>query len=141
MIGTEVCRLVVKACSGKDGKILMAQSEALAAAYRLAKTAVGPDDVPKPNDEDYQDVAINLGGVGTLYLNCHEENCPHTRECALHITAGEFRSEGGMTPFIRPKDGSFQCSKASDPTRSGSLVWHDGQLIGMEAYHESLGWH
>jgi hypothetical protein len=39
-----------------------------------------------------------------LYANtieCLSEDCPLRKECANHYTAGDFRSEGGMTPALR----------------------------------------
>lgn len=45
------------------------------------------------------------------YIACKEE-CPHSKECANHDTAGDFRSEDGMTPNITLDDNDeLQCDK------------------------------
>lgn len=45
---------------------------------------------------------MKLRVATTHFICCHAEasECPHTRECANHATAGDFRSEGGPTPKL-----------------------------------------
>ena len=40
-----------------------------------------------------------------------EEECHLSRECANHTTAGDFRSEDGMTPDLIQRDGQWLCTK------------------------------
>lgn len=58
-------------------------------------------------------------------VECHEDDtsCPFTRECANHCTAGDFRSESGMTPNLRLAEFSspnqWYCSKQPDDDGAG----------------------
>jgi hypothetical protein len=50
------------------------------------------------------------GGIG-----CLSEQCAYTRTCANHVTAGDYRSEGGFSPEIRQEDDKFFCDTADRP--------------------------
>lgn len=55
------------------------------------------------------------GGIG-----CLSETCPYNRECANHVTAGDFRSEDGFTPLLIELHGEYFCSSYDgklDPNR------------------------
>lgn len=53
------------------------------------------------------------------FPECQERDtsCMFTRDCANHCSAGDFRTEGGMTPDLRKTDKGWECSK--DPLDEG----------------------
>jgi len=47
-----------------------------------------------------------------LCCNIPIESCPLWQECCCHVTAGEFRAEGGMEPgAYAASDGKWYCTK------------------------------
>lgn len=40
---------------------------------------------------------------------CLSKDCPWTRECANHTSAGDFRSEGGFSPELYLESGEVHC--------------------------------
>ncbi len=62
---------------------------------------------------------------GTQGIGCKEEKCPFRKECANHVTAGDFRSEDGIAPNLTYLGGEIHCHTAEeeiDPdTRFGTL--------------------
>lgn len=46
------------------------------------------------------------------------ESCPLSRECANHTTAGDFRSEDGMTPDLK-WNGQWLCTKEDTERNNG----------------------
>lgn len=90
----------------------------------------------------YKKIQIEEEGLKHGYINCLEENCPFWRECANHITAGDFRSEDGITPKLSILNGQIGCSTIyadkddtttyqSIPTgheSAGALVLNDGNI-------------
>ena len=49
-------------------------------------------------------------------LQCNDE-CIFSGSCAIHKTAGEFRSEDGFSPEIRLEDDIFFCDSKDQPSR------------------------
>ena len=70
---------------------------------------------------------------------CLEETCLYRKNCANHISAGDFRSEDGFTPELNLRRGNVYCkttdylpmSKFDDlpdnfrDLQSGLVVWDD----------------
>lgn len=58
------------------------------------------------------------------------EACPFKSECAQHITAGDYRTEGGFTPdLFWPNKEKWVCSKKEDPNSDhGAKVIKNGVL-------------
>src|ERR1700693_6518734 len=57
-------------------------------------------------------IVLNAGmTTASQFIECQEEDtsCPHTRECANHMTAGDFRSEDGSKPDLQ--NDVWHCSK------------------------------
>ena len=97
---------------------------------------------PKP-EAPRQVVSVKVYDAGGL--DCQEKLCPFRRECAIHETAGDFRSEDGFTPeltveVVKGKN-QFSCAtilRASDEERDepcnmatlnrGSLSFHNGEI-------------
>lgn len=42
---------------------------------------------------------------------CWDNECKHWKDCANHVTAGQYRSEGGRTPNLRENNGKVTCDK------------------------------
>jgi len=40
---------------------------------------------------------------------CLSTDCQHRKECANHVTAGDFRSEDGFTPRLTEQNGEYFC--------------------------------
>jgi hypothetical protein len=56
-----------------------------------------------------------------------DSQCPYTKECAQHYTAGDFRSEDGMTPDLELQNGVWHCSKTRREN-NGMLFVENGKL-------------
>ncbi len=58
-----------------------------------------------------------------LYISsgmiCDDDDCPHNRECANHSSAGDFRTEGGMSPDIKKFNGQLCCTKQDTGIQHG----------------------
>ena len=59
--------------------------------------------------------------------NICELNCWLSSQCANHDSAGDFRTEDGMTPDMIKVDGNYYCAKTED---------HESQTIGMIYWDE-----
>lgn len=60
---------------------------------------------------------------------CYSQNCPLTRECANHDTAGDFRSEGGSTPKLELIGDKVIChQEVYDGTFRGFSFLKDGRF-------------
>lgn len=46
---------------------------------------------------------------------CRQENCKWDRVCANHISAGDFRSEGGPRPILKLLSGEVHCDTFHSP--------------------------
>lgn len=46
---------------------------------------------------------------------CHSLECKFNRECANHITAGDYRTEGGFKPEITKAGDDYMCVTADRP--------------------------
>ena len=74
-----------------------------------------------------------------------EKQCPYKHECAQHITAGDFRTEGGITPKLVIKERTVWCkTKFTKPdadthgmygplpdkyTLYGSVILKNGEIV------------
>jgi hypothetical protein len=63
---------------------------------------------------------------------CHA-SCRHEKECASHMSAGDFRSEDGFTPNLMARMGEWTCTKKPTESR-GMLIWN-----GKKKVYESWG--
>ena len=61
--------------------------------------------------------------------NCYDDSCVNRGECANHITAGDFRTDGGDTPNLVIEDHIIKCDRTINERLSGALVVHDNKLI------------
>lgn len=53
---------------------------------------------------------------------CLDERCAYVRECANHVSAGDFRSESGFTPELIIDKGCTYCAtKSRRPARDGAV--------------------
>lgn len=59
-------------------------------------------------------------------VQCLEDKCPWNRVCANHVTAGDFRTEGGSRPLLRLKQGEIFCES------------YDSKGNGYECHEEPL---
>lgn len=48
-----------------------------------------------------------------------DHTCPLWQECANHVSAGDFRTEGGMTPALRIHNGVFECTMENTNANHG----------------------
>lgn len=72
-------------------------------------------------------------------LCCLSRTCPHTKECASHSSAGDFRAEEGSTPLLnlgrlKPSDGFIllKCYGPSD--EMGALVYKNNEWIPYDPF-------
>ena len=71
---------------------------------------------------------------------CLEETCLYRKNCANHVSAGDFRSEDGFTPELNLRQGNVHCKTTDhlpmsgfggklpdniDHLQSGLMVWDD----------------
>jgi hypothetical protein len=61
-------------------------------------------------------VEITLHGT---YPAC-EADCPYSRDCANHTTAGDYRTEDGLTPDLHLELDGWKCSKQPKQTGQGA---------------------
>jgi len=52
------------------------------------------------------------------YFSCCSNSCMYRRECAQHVTAGDFRMEGGFTPDVVLLNGRVLCASQNSPASS-----------------------
>lgn len=52
---------------------------------------------------------------------CNINDCYHKRECSQHTTAGDYRSEDGMTPDLKIIQNYVCCSKTDTEINDGCL--------------------
>jgi len=76
-----------------------------------------------------QKIKVEMIGPKKEFPECQEESCMHKRECANHKTAGDFRSEGGMTPHLSFVDGEWFCEKEDTEFQEGAMLLREGKLI------------
>lgn len=79
----------------------------------------------KPEEWDsYLEInSTNYPRKDSYSVLCHAKNCMYTRECAQHETAGDFRSEDGMTPDIVNIDGYVSCNKTEPSDKSTGMIY------------------
>lgn len=63
---------------------------------------------------------INAKVSKTGWIDCNE-NCPFSRSCANHTTAGDYRTEGGFTPEVALIDGDIYCATHDQPISEDSV--------------------
>ncbi len=54
--------------------------------------------------------------------------CMNSRDCAQHITAGDFRTEGGDTPSLYLYDTKVYCDKKVQRNSNGALKLKDNRF-------------
>jgi hypothetical protein len=65
--------------------------------------------------------------VYSQYPACEDVHCLFRKQCANHTTAGDFRSEDGLTPDLKEiENGEWWCSQ--NPCDQGAILI-DGSLI------------
>jgi tellurite resistance-related uncharacterized protein len=98
----------------------------------------------------YKKIKVEEEGLKHGGIYCLEESCPFRRECANHTTAGDFRSEGGVTPRLSILNGQIGCntiyadedetityqSIPVDHENTGALVLNDGNIELAEPFWE-----
>lgn len=52
---------------------------------------------------------------------CRVEVCPYRRSCANHISAGEYREEGGISPRLSVVGHEIHCSTCDIPSNDESV--------------------
>lgn len=67
------------------------------------------------------------------YPACLEENCSYKYECANHHTAGDFRTEDGLTPLLKMIDAKWTCTKKPTSTGMGAVLY-DGTFAKKDWY-------
>jgi hypothetical protein len=79
------------------------------------------------------------------YVSCESANCKFRSECAIHYSAGDFRSEDGFTPRMFREKGVFYCSTInSSDHKSARCVPAEvdklgrGGIIELERLKEEL---
>jgi len=81
----------------------------------------------KKLEEKFQSLKEIKAEITPASVFC-KETCPNQGECAQHETAGDFRSEDGMTPTLILKDGKAYCTKKDTKERWGALRIKNGSL-------------
>jgi hypothetical protein len=69
-------------------------------------------------------------GVGTTMVTCLEDGCPHKFTCANHLTAGDFRTEGGLTPNLKIIGLNWCCDRMPKDNDGARLL--NGNCVGLE---------
>ena len=77
---------------------------------------------------------INVELQTCAAVQCLEDNCPWKRVCANHVTAGDFRTEGGSRPLLKLKQEEIFCESYGsvgngyepneEPKLQGTRPWH-----------------
>lgn len=68
---------------------------------------------------------------GFIAIICNEKKCQYAKQCANHTSAGNFRTDDGMTPELSLKDGEVYCNTILDNTAAdtinyiGATTWID----------------
>lgn len=67
-------------------------------------------------------------------IDCLETNCPLKRECANHYTAGDFRSEDGLTPLltIKSRTATAAACKGAEVPLGAMIFDSKGELVFAE---------
>lgn len=70
-------------------------------------------------------MVVKIKMLSARYPECQEDNCHYRRECANHQSAGDWRSEDGLTPDLKKNvDGEWECSQS--PTDHSGARFSDG---------------
>lgn len=86
--------------------------------------------VPNPEKSGRKTVSVELFGMSPT---CLSETCHLQKDCASHCSAGDFRSEDGFTPDLRPEDvNTWTCSQ-KETDSLGMLIW-DKKIRGYRAW-------
>lgn len=75
-------------------------------------------------------VEVALIGINKHFPECQEQylDCRFTRDCANHRTAGDFRTEDGLTPDLsKDSNNNWMCSKC--PEYNNGAILDDGSLL------------
>lgn len=84
----------------------------------------------KPTDQQLREhnflpikTAIIIEGGAII---CEDKQCPQKKECANHVTAGDFRSEDGFTPNLIKVEKQYYCDKKE--TKSSGMLLESGKV-------------
>jgi hypothetical protein len=56
-------------------------------------------------------------------LVCEEPHCQYQKSCANHVSAGDFRIEGGMKPRLFYSQRKLCCETIDLPSFDSDVVW------------------
>lgn len=69
-------------------------------------------------------------------VQCLEDNCRWNRVCANHVSAGDFRTEGGSRPLLSLRAGEIHCETIHSP--GNGYEYHEEPVnVGTHPYCES----
>jgi len=63
------------------------------------------------------------------YPACLDVTCPFKQNCANHTTAGDYRTEDGLTPDLVKTDAGWKCNRCPGQTGCGAIMV-SGAYIG-----------
>jgi hypothetical protein len=64
-------------------------------------------------------------------LICEEPDCLYRKNCANHTTAGDFRTESGLTPELFLHRGKVVCKTIHFPAENMETYWGTWPLNGV----------
>ncbi|MHC4188431.1 MAG: hypothetical protein ACYSUB_01980 [Planctomycetota bacterium] len=64
---------------------------------------------------------------------CLDEKCLHSRECANHTSAGDFRTEDGSTPNLTKTDEEWVCTKLPLQLGKGAVLVDRNHVIDWKS--------
>lgn len=67
-------------------------------------------------------VVVDASGGPNMIPICFAANCARRAYCANHQTAGDYRTEDGMTPNLVLRDGQWLCTKKVGPNNGAILA-------------------
>lgn len=73
-------------------------------------------------------------GSSTPHLDCGEDSCLFVKTCAQHSSAGDFRSEGGMTPDLAWVNNQWYCSKKETDRDIGAILKKGNRFLVLSDY-------
>ncbi len=87
--------------SFKDGIRLIHEIDEVAKGFKTSSIFEVNEDAEAEDVTVDMKIEADLHAYGDgLAIHCLDKNCFYKHECAQHITAGDFRTEGGITPKL-----------------------------------------
>lgn len=84
--------------------------------------------VKKQKADRQLQVPVEIGLINGNFPLCYEETCPHKRECANHLTAGDFRTDDGATPQLKKVNDIWVCTQTPKHEDAGAIL-ADGSCV------------